>query len=103
MEQTVSAFSAAREVALKFAKNASVGEKQATKRKADGGATSSQHEPQPKRLRSSTRLSSRIEATPPAPSIDVVEDSEDEDFEPEMSMATFFCIKFVEGLPFALC
>lgn len=89
MEQTVSAFSAAREAALKFAKNTSVGENQATKRKADEEATSSQHEPQSKRLRSSARLSSRIEGTPPAPSIDVVEDSEDEDFEPEMSMAAF--------------
>ncbi|OAA55989.1 DNA repair protein, Rad18 [Cordyceps fumosorosea ARSEF 2679] len=84
MEQTVAAFSEAREEALKFARSASVEKKKSSpKRKADGGAEISQPEARSKRLRSSVRLSSRAEVTPPAPSIDVVEDLEDEDFEPE--------------------
>lgn len=86
MEQTVAAFSDAREEALKFARSASLEKKQSPKRKADNDdAEGSQPEPHSKRLRSSARLSSRAEVTPPAPSIDVVEDSEDEDFEPENS------------------
>ncbi|KAM3511137.1 hypothetical protein MY11210_005188 [Beauveria gryllotalpidicola] len=83
MEQTVNAFSKAREEALKFARSVSVDKKQPPKRKADGGGDSSQPEPHSKRLRSSARLSSRTDATPPTPSVDVVEDSEDEDFEPD--------------------
>ncbi|KAM3556551.1 hypothetical protein ARSEF4850_005485 [Beauveria asiatica] len=84
MEQTVAAFSKAREGALKFARSASVDKKQPPKRKADGGDdSSSQPEPHSKRLRSSARLSSRVDMTPPTPSVDVVEDSEDEDFEPD--------------------
>ncbi|TQV93009.1 DNA repair protein (RadR) [Cordyceps javanica] len=85
MEQTVAAFSEAREAALKFARSASVEKKkQSPKRKADD-TESSQPEPHSKRLRSSARISSRAEATTPAPSADVVEDSEDEDYEPENS------------------
>ncbi|KAM3507350.1 hypothetical protein MY10362_001803 [Beauveria mimosiformis] len=84
MEQTVAAFSKAREEALKFARCASVDKKQPPKRKADGADdSSSQPEPHSKRLRSSARLSSRADTTPPTPSVDVVEDSEDEDFEPD--------------------
>ncbi|PQK13887.1 hypothetical protein BB8028_0004g08180 [Beauveria bassiana] len=85
MEQTVAAFSKTREEALKFALGASVDKKQPPKRKADGGGddSSSQTEPHSKRLRSSARLSSRADTTPPTPSVDVVEDSEDEDFEPD--------------------
>ncbi|KAJ3474410.1 hypothetical protein NLG97_g9858 [Lecanicillium saksenae] len=83
MEQTVAAFSEARTEALKFARSASIDKKQSPKRKADDNGESSQPEPHSKRLRSSARLSSRAEATPPAPSIEVVEDSEDEDFELE--------------------
>ncbi|KAJ4155431.1 hypothetical protein LMH87_000673 [Akanthomyces muscarius] len=83
MEQTVAAFSDTRAEALKFARSASIEKKQSPKRKAEDDEESSQPEPQSKRLRSSARLSSRADVTPPAPSIDVVEDSEDEDFEPE--------------------
>lgn len=81
MEQTVAAFSEARTDALKFARSASIDRKQSPKRKADAEEESSQPEPQSKRLRSSARLSGRAEVTPPQPSVEVVEDSEDEDFE----------------------
>ncbi|KAJ6780472.1 hypothetical protein PWT90_01838 [Aphanocladium album] len=85
MEQTVAAFSEARAEALKFARSAGIEKKQSPKRKADDDRESTQPEPHSKRLRSSARLSSRAEVTPPAPSIEIVEDSEDEDFEPENS------------------
>ncbi|ATY66365.1 DNA repair rad18 [Cordyceps militaris] len=83
MEQTVAAFSEAREDALTFARRASVEKKQPTKRRADDDGGNAQPESHSKRLRTSARLSGRAEVTPPAPSMDVVEDSEDEDFEPD--------------------
>lgn len=91
MEQTVAAFSDARTESLKFARSASIEKKQSPKRKALDGEGSLQPEPQSKRLRTSARLSSRADVTPPAPSIEV-EDSEDEDFEPENSTLTC-CIR----------
>lgn len=85
MEQTVAAFSEARTEALNFARSASIEKKQSPKRKAQDGGESLQPESQSKRLRTSARLSSRADVKPPAPSIDVVEYSEDDDFEPENS------------------
>lgn len=89
MEETVESFTKSRQAALELARNATIAAKKSPKRKVEAASVAETAEPSAKRLRSSARLSSRAEAesSPPVTqSIDVVEDSDDEDFAPENSM-----------------
>lgn len=82
MEETVEAFSKARDAVLEVARD--VLKRESTpKRKSDRVETNSQ--PESKRVRTSARLSSRAEQPPPPPPepVEVVEDSEDDEYVPD--------------------
>ncbi|KAK3182089.1 E3 ubiquitin-protein ligase rad18 [Lecanicillium sp. MT-2017a] len=86
MEETVESFTKARQSALDLARNANAASKRSPKRKVEEAHAADNTAPNAKRLRSSARLSSRTEteSSPPVTqTVDVVEDSEDEDFVPE--------------------
>lgn len=88
MEETVESFTKARQSALDLARNANAASKRSPKRKVEEAHAADNTAPNAKRLRSSARLSSRTEteSSPPVTqTVDVVEDSEDEDFVPENS------------------